>query len=119
MKNTALPILIIVLLMGCSENKPGFDREDGIPTFTVAGMEEHLKTLASDAFMGRMPFTEGETKTLAYLEEQLKQLGIEPGNGSTYLQEVPLVNITTTAAPAMTVKSKKRSLTLEGLKDYV
>lgn len=105
--------------MGCSENKPGFDREDGIPTFTVAGMEEHLKTLASDAFMGRMPFTEGETKTLAYLEEQLKQLGIEPGNGKSYLQEVPLVNITTTAAPAMTVKSKKRSLTLEGLKDYV
>lgn len=112
-------ILLILLALSCSEKKQDFTREDGLAAFTVNGLEQHLKTLASDDFMGRMPFTEGEKKTLAYLEKQLKQLGIEPGNDTSYLQEVPLVNITATAAPAMTVKSKKGSFTLEGLKDYV
>ena len=69
--------------------------------------------------MGRKPFTEGERKTLAYLEDQYKALGLEPGNGESYLQEVPMVEITTTASPVMEVKSKKGAFTLEGLKDYV
>ncbi|QOI97633.1 MAG: M20/M25/M40 family metallo-hydrolase [Flammeovirgaceae bacterium] len=112
-------LLLLFLTVSCSNKKKVFTREDGLTSFSVSGLEQHLKTLASDDFMGRMPFTEGEKKTLAYLEDQLKQIGIEPGNGISYLQEVPMVNITTTAAPTMTVKSKKGATTLEGLKDYV
>ena len=48
-----------------------------LQSFTEAGMETHLKTLSSDEFMGRMPFTEGETKTIAYLQEEIKKLGLE------------------------------------------
>src|SRR5690606_41199351 len=46
-----------------------------------------------DAFLGRMPFTEGETKTVNYLVDRLKAFGLEPGNGNSYIQEVPLVDI--------------------------
>ncbi|MCK6618614.1 MAG: M28 family metallopeptidase [Cyclobacteriaceae bacterium] len=112
-------LLLIFLTVSCSKKDNVFTREDGLSSFSVSGLEQHLKTLASDDFMGRMPFTEGEKKTLAYLEEQLNQLSIEPGNGTSYLQEVPLVKITATAAPTMTITSKKGSFTLDGLKDYV
>ena len=88
-------------------------------TFTTEGLEKHIVTLASDEFMGRMPFTEGEKKTLTYLEKEFKALGLAPGNGDSYMQEVPMVEITTTAASQMTVNSKKGNITLEGLKDYV
>ncbi|HEY0026703.1 MAG TPA: M28 family metallopeptidase [Allosphingosinicella sp.] len=50
------------------------------------------ETLASDAFEGRGPGTAGETKTMAYLSEQFRQMGIEPaGENGTYLQRVPLI----------------------------
>jgi len=50
------------------------------------------KTLASDAFEGRGPGTAGEAKTMAYLSEQFRQMGIEPaGENGTYLQRVPLI----------------------------
>ncbi|MDL5045102.1 M28 family metallopeptidase [Oscillatoria amoena NRMC-F 0135] len=119
MKKPVSFLAILLLIISCSEKEHGFNREDGLASFTVQHLENHLGTLASDEFMGRMPFTEGERKTVAYLEEQLKRLGIEPGNGTSYLQEVPLVNITTTAAPTLTVKASKKSLTLAGLTDYV
>jgi Zn-dependent M28 family amino/carboxypeptidase len=69
--------------------------------------------------MGRMPFTEGETKTLAYLEDEIKKLGLEPGNGTSYLQEVPMVEITTQTDSTLNVKGEKQLLKLSGLKDYV
>lgn len=119
MKATPFVFLILLVAASCSVKEQGYNHEDGLSVFSVQGIETHLKTLASDAYMGRMPFTEGEKKTLAYLEAQLNQLGIEPGNGASYLQEVPLVNITAKAAQTMAVKSKKGSFTLEGLKDYV
>ena len=51
-----------------------------------------VQALASDAFEGRAPGTAGETKTLAYLEQQFRALGLEPGgeNGG-WTQAVPLV----------------------------
>jgi Zn-dependent M28 family amino/carboxypeptidase len=50
------------------------------------------RTLASDEFEGRGPGTAGEAKTIAYLSEQFRLLGLEPGgpNGS-WTQTVPLI----------------------------
>lgn len=106
------------IVISC-EQKPTFDPQDGLNTITEAGFESHLKTLSSDEFQGRMPFTEGEKKTLAYLEDEVKKIGLEPANGSSYLQEVPMVEITTQADSLLKVKSKKGEFNLSGLKDYV
>lgn len=54
----------------------------------------HVETLASDEFGGRAPFSKGEERTLAYLEDQFTSLGLEPGNGDSYRQAVDLVEIT-------------------------
>ncbi len=60
-----------------------------------------LNTLASDEFEGRLPTTAGEKKTLDFLVSEFKRLGLEPGNGDSYLQAVELMEIT--ADPDMTM----------------
>ncbi|MEA3001787.1 MAG: hypothetical protein QOH81_575 [Sphingomonadales bacterium] len=55
-------------------------------------MSLFAKTLASDAFEGRRPGTPGEAKTIAWLAEQFRLLGLEPaGPGGSWFQTVPLV----------------------------
>lgn len=56
-------------------------------------LAQHTKILSSDKFGGRAPSSEGEKLTLEYLTEQFKAIGFKPGNGDSFLQEVPLVSI--------------------------
>ncbi|MET0244680.1 MAG: M28 family metallopeptidase, partial [Flavitalea sp.] len=72
-----------------------------------------------DSLLGRMPFTEGEIRTISYLENQFKILGLEPGNGDSYTQDVPMVNLLATAAPSMKVQSSKKTFNLKAYNDYV
>jgi len=106
-------LAIPALLFACTEPKKEAYQ------FQVSDLEPHIITLASDKFEGRMPFSEGETKAINYLESEFKTMGLEPGNGDSYFQDVPLVSINSTAASEMTIKSAKESITIEGLKDYV
>jgi hypothetical protein len=63
---------------------------------------EHVKVLASDEFEGRAPGTRGETLTVAYVSEQLRKIGIQPGNpDGAWVQKVPLVGLTVEPAPAL------------------
>jgi Zn-dependent M28 family amino/carboxypeptidase len=63
----------------------------------VSVYRKHVAALASDEFEGRKPGTAGETRTLEYLEGEFRKLGLEPGNGASFLQQVPMVEIA--AAP--------------------
>jgi Zn-dependent M28 family amino/carboxypeptidase len=57
-----------------------------------ARMSTIVKTLASDNFEGRGPGTAGEAKTIQYLAEQFRLLGLEPGGpGGSWFQTVPLI----------------------------
>ncbi|NKF20883.1 M28 family peptidase [Solimonas marina] len=56
-------------------------------------MSDTVKTLASDPFEGRAPGTPGETKTVDYLVQRFKAMGLEPGGpDGQYTQKVPLIN---------------------------
>lgn len=60
----------------------------------AAELHEHIRVLASDEFGGRAPATPGEVLTTDYLQAQFRALGLQPGNGDSYLQEVPVTEIT-------------------------
>lgn len=109
----------LVCLAACNQNKPKFTDEDGLAAFNADSLKLHVAELSHDSLQGRKPFTEGETKTIAYLQKQFKAAGLEPGNGDSFIQEVPMVNIQTTAAPDMQVSTSKGSFNLKGLEDYV
>ena len=71
-----------------------------LPDIDTTAFLDETKTLASDEFEGRAPASRGETKTLTYLIEQFKKIGLSSGTADgTYLQTVPLVGITSTPAP--------------------
>ena len=74
-----------------AEAPPPSARAPGISAETL---EEVTRTLSSDAFEGRAPGTAGEEKTLAYLQQQFAEAGLKPGNGDSWFQEAPLVEIT-------------------------
>jgi Zn-dependent M28 family amino/carboxypeptidase len=80
---------------------------------------DHLRVLASDGFEGRKPGTPGEEKTLAYLVEQFKKLGLKPGNGDSYLQQVPMVEILAAPDASLSIAGHDKTLTLAYGKDMV
>jgi len=112
MKNLFLLSLLAGLLIGCGDKSK-------IYQFQVADLEPNLITLSSDEFMGRMPFTEGEQLTTSFLESKFKEMGLEPGNGDSYFQEVPMVSIITYPEQSLEFKGPQGSVVGEGLKDFV
>lgn len=112
-------LLSLVFFAACNQNSKTVNDDDGLAAFSADTLKKHVAVLASDSFLGRKPFTEGETKTISYLQQEFAAAGLEPGNGSSFLQEVPMVNILATAAPQMQVKSAKGNFTLKAFDDYI
>ncbi|GJL90584.1 M28 family metallopeptidase [Hyphococcus sp.] len=80
-----------------SASEPAATEQSGevkLAPIDEAKLRERIATLASDAFEGRAPATPGGAKTREYLIDQMKEIGLEPGNGGSYEQPVPLVELT-------------------------
>jgi Zn-dependent M28 family amino/carboxypeptidase len=73
------------------------------PQLSEATMKEVTRTLSLDEFEGRSPGTPGEEKTVAYLAERFARAGLEPGNGGSWFQDVPLVEITASGHEPLTI----------------
>lgn len=84
-----------------------------------ATMDEVVRVLSSDEFEGRAPGTPGEEKTLAYLIERFEAAGLQPGNSGSWLQEVPLMEITGADHSALTITGGTAPLALDFAKDWV
>ncbi|MFD2863297.1 M28 family metallopeptidase [Mucilaginibacter antarcticus] len=95
------------------------DDQGGLAAISKDSLSAHIKILSSDEFKGRRPFTEGETKTVDFLQTAFKGIGLQPGNGDSYVQEVPLVEITPKSVTSMKVQSAKGSFELKAIEDYV
>ena len=91
----------------------------GTTPFVKDSLIADIKTLASDSFQGRRPFTTGETRTIDYLVRSYTALGLEPGNGSSYTQDVPMVEISPLGPASMQVVSPKGKISLQNLNDFV
>jgi Zn-dependent M28 family amino/carboxypeptidase len=64
------------------------------PAATAGDFAEHVRVLSSDEFEGRGPGSVGERRTTEYLVAQLQRIGAKPGNGDSWFQSVPMVEIT-------------------------
>ena len=93
-------IFALFAFLGCEPaQQPESSMEAAIDRITVEELTPDITTLASDEFEGRAPSSPGEEKTIAFLEQRFKEVGLQPGNGNSYFQDVPLVDIT--ASPDM------------------
>ncbi|HSC53943.1 MAG TPA: M28 family peptidase [Phnomibacter sp.] len=55
-------------------------------TITAEDLKKHLTIVASAEMEGRETGTPGEYKAAAYIIEQMKQIGLQPGNNGQWLQ---------------------------------
>ena len=102
-----MTVLASAILAGCASTSiTSSDVEKAYQSINSEQLAEHIKVLASDEFGGRAPSSKGEELTLAYLTDQFKALGFEPGNGDSFLQEVPLVSLEADSDMVLTIGGK-------------
>uniref|UniRef100_UPI004048E210 M28 family metallopeptidase n=1 Tax=Algoriphagus sp. TaxID=1872435 RepID=UPI004048E210 len=112
MKNLLSLAAIAILLVGCGDQSKSYQ-------FQVADLEPNLIRLSSDEFLGRMPFTAGEEMTTQFLESKFKEMGLEPGNGDSYFQEVPMVSIVSRPQQTIAFEGPQGAIQGAGLNDFV
>ncbi|MEP5612059.1 MAG: M28 family metallopeptidase [Cyclobacteriaceae bacterium] len=107
-----------LVLFSCSQSgsDSGTDQRAKVDSTIMKSMVEKL---ASDEFLGRKPFTEGEVKTVNYLKEQFESIGLEPGNGDSYFQDVPMVELTAIPSETMTIAGGTEDVVLNVSEDFV
>ena len=71
-------LIVAVYFSSCQSSKSGSEVSDSIALKTIndTALSKHIAVLASDDFEGRKPFTDGETKTITYLETEFKKIGL-------------------------------------------
>lgn len=91
-----------------------------LPPIDGRAVLEHVKVLSSDEYEGRAPGTRGEELSVTYMVDQLKRLGLKPGNSDeTYIQKVPLAGIAVQGSPMMSFRKGNRRQDLKWKDDYV
>jgi Zn-dependent M28 family amino/carboxypeptidase len=78
-----------------------------------------VRNLSSAEFEGRQPGTAGEDKTVAYLTAQFKKIGLKPGNGDSFLQQVPVVELLAGPDAALTVAGRGAARALAYRRDML
>ncbi|MGI9527904.1 MAG: M28 family peptidase [Weeksellaceae bacterium] len=107
--------LIAILIASCKTS----DLKE-VSVFEDYGfLENNIQTLASDAFMGRAPFTEGEELTVNYIAKKYQEMGLKPVFGDSYFQEVPCVNVVYSTNHEIILKTKKGEVTLNKDVDFI
>ena len=59
-----------------------------------ADLRSRISTLADDGFEGRAPATPGGIASSQWIADEMARIGLQPGNGDSYFQPVPLVEVT-------------------------
>ncbi|NCT70797.1 MAG: M28 family peptidase [Xanthomonadaceae bacterium] len=83
-------------------------------------LSRHVRVLASAEFEGRAPATPGEEKTVAYVVDELKKAGVQPGGEQGgWTQAVPLVRAQVEGPVTATLKIGGASQVLSNGDDVV
>jgi len=93
--------------------------QDAAPTISTETLQRVTRTLSSDEFQGRAPGTEGENRTVALLAREFERAGLRPGNGASWYQDVPLVEITATGSPRLEIAGGRTGLSFAYRTDFV
>ena len=90
-------VFICSLSMLCCKGSKGIADS----AISEKSVRRYISTLSSDEFQGRKPFTPGEEKTVSYLVKEASRIGLKPGNGESFIQEVPMTEINGHPSPTL------------------
>ncbi|MBE0461651.1 MAG: M28 family peptidase [Candidatus Aminicenantes bacterium] len=99
--------VVVLMFFGCS--KKNKELELALDSISAEEFAKNVAVLSSDEFEGRGPSSSGEEKTVNFLKGEFQEIGLKPGNGESYFQEVPVVEITADPSAKLRVKKGKKS----------
>jgi Zn-dependent M28 family amino/carboxypeptidase len=100
--------LVALFFSGCTKEDQKL--KPALESITAVELSKNVEILSSDEFEGRGPASKGEEKTISFLKEEFQKAGVKPGNGDSFFQEVPLVEITAGPVTKLEIKSDKKSM---------
>lgn len=116
-KINALILLTIIVFVSCNVENSRI--KPSLAGITVEDMKNRISVLASDDFLGRAPSTEGEEKTISYLAEQFKQIGLKPANKDSYFQGMSLMKLTADASMKLDISGGESNISLKFSDDFI
>jgi Zn-dependent M28 family amino/carboxypeptidase len=134
MKNTAsLPLLLCAAVLGAACAKPPppvvpavaaspftAEADAAAKQITADYLGTQIRTISGDDYEGRGPATRGDLKTRAYLTNELKSLGYEPGGpGGSWEQPFDIVGIDSKMPAQWTFTKGGRKLALKWWDQYI
>jgi Zn-dependent M28 family amino/carboxypeptidase len=119
MKKAFSLIGLCTLLASCAAQMPQSSLKSAPFALDQARYKADLKAISSDEFAGRAPGAIGEERFVPWLEAQFKGLGLAPGNGTSFLQAVPMTEISNTITESLSFKRGGDTIALSAGKDYV
>lgn len=117
MSKYLLPALLIVLSCACNSLEKDLTQAESV--ISTQRMKEYILELGSDEYEGRKPFTKGETLTINYLQKCFKEIGLEPANGDSYLQKVPMVQVKGQLTSSLNISNQTTSINFQYPDDFV
>ncbi|MBU8893390.1 MAG: M28 family peptidase [Bacteroidales bacterium] len=114
MKNYLIILVLAIYSFSCTT---GYRKAES--TINESDMTRIVTEFASDEFQGRKPFTSGEDKAVAFLEKEYKRIGLEPANNGSYIQEVPMVEVTNSPDKRMKINLWNAAIELNHEDDFV
>jgi hypothetical protein len=94
MKTKSIVLTLSLFLLGACEKQPELadtSLEDALDTISQERLSAHLSYLADDALEGREAGQPGYDLAATYVSEQFAEMGLEPGGGDGWYQQVPLI----------------------------
>jgi Zn-dependent M28 family amino/carboxypeptidase len=113
----ALLTLAIFGFFGCTSEQQRL--WPALESITAEDLSKDTQILASDEFEGRAPASNGETKTVNFLEQEFQKIGLKPGNGQSFSQEIPMVVITADPGARLEIKGGKESTSFAYREEFV
>jgi Zn-dependent M28 family amino/carboxypeptidase len=126
-RKSNLPDLAIGLLLtfsafgffGCAKESEEKRLRTALESLNAEDLAKDTQILASDEFEGRAPASEGETKTVNFLGDEFQKIGLKPGNGRSYFQEIPMVVIAADPAARLEVRGDKKTISFAYREEFV
>jgi Zn-dependent M28 family amino/carboxypeptidase len=113
---TTFAVVAIAAMAAC-------DRGDGFDAAALsikpAGLGQGIQDLSADSMGGRAPASWGEERTVRYLQRKFEALGLQPGNGNSWVQEVPLVSLTADPDMGAVIRGRGTVNRLQHAADFV
>ena len=105
-----------LMLAGCAADQAIISKVQA--DLSEAQMIADIKALSADEFGGRKPDQPGGPMTVDYLLRRVREIGLQPGNGDSYLQEVKLKHVWVSAESRILLTGGEESITWKPYEDF-